>query len=79
MTTHNCCPVCAEKILRGCIGLGVRVANAQGSFSGVLTGFHINGRILKVIIREASEFHAVDNVVSLITFVGGKRLEISHD
>ena len=65
MTSHGLCPVCLDKALRCWLGRKVRAENSEQSASGVLSGYHVNGRNLKVVIQEGKHLYVIENARKL--------------
>jgi hypothetical protein len=71
----NICYECLGRMLRQRVGRQVVVETENHVYMGELAGSHVNGRRLKIIIKEGKAFRVVDFVERLI-FPGEKREEV---
>jgi hypothetical protein len=61
----NLCPICLDNKLRGCLGRRVIVENRKQQVAGMLLGFQVDGRALKVVVQEKKHFHIIETVTKL--------------
>jgi hypothetical protein len=59
------CPDCLDRKLQGCLGRKVIAENEKRQTVGIFSGFRVDGRALKVVIRERRRFHVIENVTRL--------------
>jgi len=75
MISHGFCPNCLDKALKNWLGRKAIAENRVQQAAGILSGYQVNGRSLKVLIQEGKHLHVIQNVTKL-TFQDRRREEI---